>query len=122
MNDWEEISPTIELAINLLPEQSTWFTSFYLHYGHERILPFQLLRGDEIDETENVMFFVRRVTVDWELVKDNLQGAGKFRKNIIIKKHKYVQFVVGDVELLCTWNSKMKVIQEKGKETFCEIF
>ena len=73
--DWETMLPTVEMVINSLPNQSTGFSSFYLNYGHEPVAPIQLLKGDEEASTENVASFVRRITSDWELARENLQRS-----------------------------------------------
>ena len=73
--DWEKTLPTVELVINSLPNQSTGFSPFYLNYGYEPVTPIQLLKGDEESRTESVGSFVRRVTSDWELVKENLKRS-----------------------------------------------
>ena len=66
---------TVEMVINSLPSQSTGFSLFYLNYGHEPVTPIQLLKGDETVNTESVGLFVRRVTSDWELARENLQRS-----------------------------------------------
>ena len=63
INDWEKILSTVELAINSLPNKSTGFSPFYLNYGNEPILPFQLIKTDEEIRTESIGSFVRRVTI-----------------------------------------------------------
>ena len=72
INDSEKILSTVDLAINLLPNKSTGFSPFYLNYGHESILPIQLLKGNEEIQTESVGSFARRVASDWKLAKENM--------------------------------------------------
>ena len=62
---------TIEVVINSLPNKSSGFSPFYLNYGHECILPIQLLKGNEETKIEHVGSFVQRVTSDWEITKEN---------------------------------------------------
>ena len=64
---WEVLLPTVELAINSLPNLSTGFTPFFLNYGYEPVTPIQLLRGDEVATTESVEVFVQRLSSDWKL-------------------------------------------------------
>ena len=71
----EKILPIMELVINSLLNKSTRFSPFYLNYGYEPILPIQLIKGDEEIKTKSIGSFVRRVTSDWELAKENLQRA-----------------------------------------------
>ena len=54
INDWEKILSTIELVINSLPNKGTAFSPFYLNYGHEPILPIQLLKDSEETKIESV--------------------------------------------------------------------
>ena len=61
---WEILLPTVELAINSLPNASTGFTPFFLNYGYEPVAPIQLLRGDEVATTESVEVFVQRLSSD----------------------------------------------------------
>ena len=70
----EILLPTVEMVINSLPNQSTGFCPFYPNYGHEPVTPIQLLKGNEIASTESVASFVRRVTSDWELARENLES------------------------------------------------
>ena len=78
---------TVELVIKSLPNKSTGFSPFYLNYGHEPILPIQLRRGNEEIRIESVGSFVRRVTSDWELAKENLQKAVGLYQKYYDKKH-----------------------------------
>ena len=112
----------MELVINSLPNKSTGFIPFYLNYGHERILPIKLLRGNEEIRTESVGSFIRRVTSDWELAKENLQRAVGLQQKYYNRKHRDVQFTVGDLVLLSPRNLKMKGIPDKLKKRFMGPF
>ena len=84
----EKILSTVELVINSLPNKSTRFSPFYLNYGHEPISPIQLIKRDEEIRTESIGSFVRRVTSDWELAKENLQRAVGLQKKYYNRKHR----------------------------------
>ena len=58
VRDWEMLLPTIEMAINSLPNQSTGFSPFFLNYGHEPVMQIQLIKGNERVSTESVASFV----------------------------------------------------------------
>ena len=62
IDEWEKILSIVELVINSLPNKSTGFNPFYLHYGHEPVLPIQLIEGDEEIRTDSICSFVRRLT------------------------------------------------------------
>ena len=64
VKQWEMLLPTVEMVINPLPNQSTGFSPFFLNYGHEPVMPIQLLRGDESGKTESVASFIKRVMSD----------------------------------------------------------
>ena len=72
---WEDLLPIVEMVINSMPHSNTSFIPFYLNYGHEPVMPVQLLDGKGRVSTESVTSFIRRVTSDWELAKENLKGS-----------------------------------------------
>ena len=108
--------------INSLPNKSTGFSPFYLNYGHEHVLPIQLIKGDEEIRTESIGSFVRRVTSDWKLPKENLQRGIGLQQKYYNRKHRDVQFTVGDLVLLSTRNLKMRGIPDKLKKRFMGPF
>ena len=63
------------MVVNSLPNQSTGFIPFFLNYVHEPVMPIQLLKGNESTKTESVAFLVKKVTSDWNLVRENLQRS-----------------------------------------------
>ena len=67
--------PTVEMVINSMSNKITGFSPFYLNYGHEPIIPIQLLRGNEKINTEIMASFIQRVTSDWELAREILQRS-----------------------------------------------
>ena len=73
MNNYKRILSTMELFINSLPKKSTGFTPFHSNYGHEAILPIQLIKGNEEIRTESVGFLVQRVISEWEIARENLK-------------------------------------------------
>ena len=122
INDWQKILFTVELFINSLPDKSTVFSPFYLNYGHEPLLPIQLLRGSEEIQTESVGSFVRRVISDWKIAKKNSQKAVSLQQKYYNRKHQNVQYAIGDLVLLSTRNLKMKGIPDKIKKRFMGPF
>ena len=101
---WEILLPTVEMVINSLPNQNAGFSPFYLNYGHEPVMPLQLLRGNESISTESVASFINRVTSDWELAKENLQRSVGLQKKYYDRRHRDVTYKVGDLVLLSTRN------------------
>ena len=75
MKPWDSLLSTVELVVNSLPNSSTGFSPFYLNYGYEPVTPIELLRGNELAKTEAVEAFVRRVSSDWRLTRENLERS-----------------------------------------------
>ena len=122
INNWEMTLSTIELVINSLPNKSTGFSPFYLNYVLEPILPIQPLKGNEETKGESVGSFVRRVTADWEIAKENLQKVVSLQEIPCDREYRDVQYAVGDLVLLSNWNLKMKGIPDKLKKCFMGPF
>ena len=108
--------------INSLPTQSTGFKPFYLNYGYEPVTPIQLLKDDEEIKTKSIGSFVIRVKSDWELARENLKRPIDLQAKYYDKKHRDVEFEVGELVLLSTRNLKMKGIPEKLKKRFVGPF
>ena len=83
LKQWEIVLPTVEMVINSLPNSSTGFSPLYLNYGHEPMMPMQLLEGNEKVSTESVASFIRRVTSDWNWLKKILKVQEVYSKNIM---------------------------------------
>ena len=81
-----------------------------------------MLKGDEEIKTESVDSFARRVTSDCELVREYLKKSMDLQAKYYNKKHKDVDFSVGELVLLSTRNLKMKGIPEKLKKRFVGPF
>ena len=54
IKNWVEILPTVELAINSLPNRSTGYSPFFLNFGYHPTVPADLLCGNEITSNEIV--------------------------------------------------------------------
>ena len=122
VKDWEILLPTVEMVINSLPNQSTGFSPFYLNYGHEPVTPIQLLKGDELANTESVDSFIRRVSSDWKLARENLQRSVGLQAKYYDRKHRDISYKVGDLVLLSTRNLKMKGTPGKLQRKFVGPF
>ena len=85
---WETLLSTVEMVINSLPNQSTGFSPFFLNYGHEPVTPLQLLKGNEEARAERAASFLRRVTSDWNLAKENLQRSVGLQQKYYDGKHR----------------------------------
>lgn len=106
----------------MLTNLSTGFSPFYLNYGYEPITPIQFLKGDEKIRTESIGSFVRRVTPDWRLARENLKRSVGLQARYYNRKHRDVEFIVGQLVLLSTSNLRMKGIPEKLKKRYVGPF
>ena len=104
VKSWEIVLPTVEMAINSVPNQSTGFSPFFLNYGYEPVMPIQLLRGDESTKMESVASFIKRVTSDWNLARKNLQWSVGLQQKYYDQKYRDIHYNVGDLVLLSTRN------------------
>ena len=122
VKDWEILLPTVEMVINSLPNQSTGFSPFYLNYGHEPVTPIQLLKGNGSASTESVDSFIRRVSSDWKLARENLQRSVGLQAKYCDRKHRDISNKVGDLVLLSTQNLRMKGTPGKLQRKFVGPF
>ena len=122
LKQWEIVLPIVEMVINSLPNSSTGFSPFYLNYGHEPVMPVQLLEGSEKINTESVASFIRRVTSDWELARENLKRSVGLQQKYYDRRHRDVTHKVGDLVLLSTRNLKMKGTPGKLHRRFVGLF
>ena len=116
---WIEYLPTVEMAVNSLPNRSTGYSPYYLMYGHHPVLPVELLKGDESTNVESVSKFVGRMHEVWRSARAQMQKAVVTQKKYYDTKHKDVQFAVGDTVLLSTQNLRLKGIPHKLQWKFC---
>ena len=71
-SSWDSLLPSVELAINSLPNSSTGYSPFYLNFGYHPTVPIDLLKGDENVKYEAVSNFVERVRLEWSQARKNL--------------------------------------------------
>ena len=81
-----------------------------------------MLEGNEKISTESVASFVRRVTSDWELAKENLKRSVGTQQRYYDSKHRDISYKVGDLVLLSTRNLKMKGTPGKLQRKFVGPF
>ena len=116
---WIEYLPTVEMAVNSLPNRSTGYSPYYLMYGHHPVLPVELLKGDESTNVESVSKFVGRMHEVWRSARAQMEKAVMTQKKFYDSKHRDVQFAIGDTVLLSTQNLRLKGIPYKLQWKFC---
>ena len=81
-----------------------------------------MLKDDEEDKIESIGSFVRRIKSDWELARENLKRSVDLQAKYFNKKHRDIEFNIGELVLLSTRNLRMKGIPEKLKKRFVGPF
>ena len=119
---WREFLPTVEMVINSLPNRSTGYSPFYLVYGYHPVLPVELLKGDESTNVESVGKFVERTQAVWRHAQEQMKKAVTTQKAYYDRKHRDVQYKVGDSVLLSTQNLRLKGIPHKLQRKFCDPY
>ena len=119
LKQYEIVLPTVEMVINSLPNSSTGFSPFYLNYGHEPVMPVQMLDGSEKISTESVASFIRRITSDWELARENLKRSVGLQQKYYDRKHRDVTYKVGDLVLLSTRNLRNEGNPREASAAIC---
>ena len=113
LSKWKEYLPTMEMVVNSLPNRSTGYSAFYLMYGYRPVLPVELLKGDESTKIETLSKYLERTQEVWRHARAQMEKAVVAQQNYYNKKHKDVQFAVGDTVLLSTQNLRLKGIPHK---------
>ena len=119
LSRWREFLPTVERVINSLPNRSTGYSPFCLMYGHHPILPVELLKGDESTNVETLSKFLERTQEVWRDARVQMEKAVAMQQSYYNKKHRDIQFSVGDLVLLSTQNLRLKGIPHKLQRKFC---
>ena len=122
ISDWKSILPTVEFAINSLPNRSTGFSPFYLNYGYHPVVPSELLKGDENVRNEAVSHFTNRLRDIWNKARRNMEIAVEQQKKYYDRRHRAVQFNVGEYVLLSTVHLKMRNVPTKLQRKFVGPF
>ena len=119
LSKWSEFLPSVEMAMNSLLNRSTGYTPFFLMYGYHPVLPVELLKGDEITKVETLSKFLQRTQETWHAARAHMEKAVVTQQNYYNRKHRDVQFSVGDLVLLSTQNLRLKGIPHKLQWKFC---
>ena len=80
------------------------------------------MEGNEKISTESVASFIRRITSDWELARENLKRSVGLQQKYYDRKHRDVTYKVGDLVLLSTRNLKIKGTLGKLQRRFVGPF
>ena len=120
--DWKSILPTVEFAINSLPNRSTGYSPFYLNYGYHPVIPSELIKGDEVIRNEAVSQFTGRMTDVWETAKGNLEKAIQQQKKFYDRHHRAIEIPMNSSVLLSTANLPFRNVPRKLRRRFVGPF
>ena len=118
-DDWDELLPLAEYAINNSVHTSTKFTPFFLNSGQHPLNPLTMNRhvGDRrsrlagraaMSELPAVKAFVKNIHEAIHKAKLNLKAARDRQKTYADQHRRELTFTVGDQVLLRTKNLKLK--------------
>ena len=92
--NWSKVVPFIEFAFNSSINKSTGFSPFFALHGFEPTLPTDVAMKLTIDD--NVQYTSDKLHDARELLKENLREAQFEQKLYYDKRHRFVEFKVGD--------------------------
>ena len=95
--------PTIELAINFLPNCSIGYSPFF-NYGFHSTMPIKLIKRNEEIRLETIGNFVGRMQRSWQAIRKRLNQAIQQQAKWYNAHHKPVSYRKGDLVLLSIAN------------------
>ena len=113
-DDWDELLPMVEFAMNNAKHEATGFTPFYLNYGRHPHTPLSLMLGgaERVTEVRQRVPAAARVAADLQdaLVQARrcLEAAQQRYVAYVDKKRDPVAINVGDMVLLSSANISLK--------------
>ena len=119
LTKWTEYLPTMEMVVNSLPNRSTGYSPFFLMYGYHPVLPIELSKRDEYTKVEIVTKYLERTQDVWRRAQSQMKKAVVMQQTYYNRKHRDIQFTVGELVLLSTQNLKFKGIPHKLQRKFC---
>ena len=122
VREWDSLLPTIELAINSLPNRSTGYSPFFLNYGFHPTVPAELIKGNEEIRQETIANFVGRMHRSWQVARKRLNQAVEQQAKWYDARHKPVSYREGDLVLLSTANLQVRGTPAKLKRKFAGPF
>ena len=90
--EWDSLLPTIELAINSLPNRSTGYSSFFWNYGFHPTVPVELIKGNEDIKQETIANFVGRMHRSWQVIRKRLHQVIEQQAKCYGSRHKSVSY------------------------------
>ena len=110
---WREFLPTVEMAVNLLPNKSIGYSPLFLMYRYHPMLTVYLLKEDKLTNIETLLKFMEKTQKVWRQGRVQMEKVVAMQKSYYDKKHWDIYFLVGDLVLLNTQNLRLKGIPHK---------
>ena len=120
--EWDLLLPTIELAINSLPNRSTGYSPFYLNYGFHPTVPAELIKGNEEIRQKTIANFIGRMHRSWQVGRKRLHQAIEQQAKWYDARHKPVSCREGNLVLLSIANLQVRGTLAKLKRKFAGPF
>ena len=96
VREWDSLFPTIELAINSLPNRSTGYAPFFWNHGFHPTVPAELIKGNEEIRQETIANFVGCMHRSWKVARKRLNQAAEQQTKWYDARHKLVSCRKGD--------------------------
>ena len=91
--------PTMELAINSLPNGSMGYSPFFLNYGYHPTLPADLLCGKVMTNNEAIESFFQQMKDAWNSAYENMRKLISLQAKYYNEQHKMINYEVNDLVL-----------------------
>jgi hypothetical protein len=111
-NDWDDLLPMMEFAINDTRQASTGFSPFFLNNGRHPITPSSLLRVPE-SKVPSVQDFLDSHAAALAKAKEALKAAQERQRAHANRHRRPEQFQVGDMVYLSTKNISVAKINNR---------
>lgn len=112
----------IELGINSLPNRSTEYLPFFLNCEFHPVVPFKLLKCNEMDMQKNVNSFVQKLDETWDIAVRKIKHVQELQEKCYDTRHKPVEHDVNQLLLLSIVNFKVRGTPSKLKKRFMGYF
>ena len=97
VREWDSLLPTIELAINSLPNRSIGYSPFYLNYGFQPTVPTESIKGNEEIRQETIGNFIGRMHRSGQVVQKRRHQAVEQQAKWYDAHHKPMSYREGDL-------------------------
>lgn len=135
-DNWDELLPTVESAYNSSQHSVTGFSPHFLRYGYEFALPLDATLPKRTPHSVSSKEFVARTETRLaqarEIALQRIRNSQEQQKLAYNKRHKSVEFQVGDLvalktpavppglspKLFCPWTLPFTVTAREGKQNY----